>query len=154
MSYTSVITLDRAKTYLRIDDTQNETDQEIVSMIESALSYIERKTNVIMYDRNKEYILENGFVKVYDFPIDIVVSPLVFEREKKALHSNFTCDEEEDTLVLNIGYDDPANVPSELISAALQMIKVWYYEAEKQVDMQLIPQSVIDVINIHRRFFL
>jgi hypothetical protein len=152
MSYTSVITLDRAKTYLRIDDTQNETDQEIVSMIESALSYIERKTNVIMYDRNKEYILENGFVKVYDFPIDIVVSPLVFEREKKALHSNFTC--EEDTLVLNIGYDDPANVPSELISAALQMIKVWYYEAEKQVDMQLIPQSVIDVINIHRRFFL
>ncbi len=154
MSYTSVITLDRAKTYLRIDDTQNETDLEITAMIEAALSYLERKTNIIMYDRNKEYILENGCVRVYDFPIDTVVSPTDYTREKKRLHSNFTCDASEDTLILNIGYDDPADVPSELVSAALQMIKVWYYEAEKQADMALIPQSVLDVINVHRRFFI
>jgi hypothetical protein len=32
------------------------------------------------------------------------------------------------------------------------MIKVWYYESEKQVNTTLIPESVMQAIDVNRRF--
>ena len=44
-AYLDVITLERAKNYLRIDADLMEDDAEIESMINGALRYIEKRTN-------------------------------------------------------------------------------------------------------------
>ena len=155
MSYLDVITLAQAKTYLRIDDTQNETDAEITQMIKSALSYLEKKTNHIFYARDISYYLNKGCIRVYDYPINLKDSLLLpddLEEENRSLYSIFTTSSS--SLVLNVGYKLTTLVPPELIDAALQMIKVWYYEAEKQANTTLIPESVKEVIEVNKRFIL
>ena len=52
---------------------------------------------------------------------------------------------------LNVGYGTD-EVPDDLIQAMLQIIKIWYYEAEKQVNSTLIPESVKEVIDLYKRF--
>lgn len=145
MSYLTVITLARAKNYLRVDLADDDT--EITSMINASLSYIERRTNHILFPREKTY---TGVcqVKVYDYPINSITTvPTPFFLD----YSMFRIFPNDKTVNLNVGY--AANtVPDELIQAALQMLKVWYYESEKQVNIALIPESVKDVINVFRRF--
>lgn len=148
MAYINVITLERAKTYLRVDEVFSEDDAEITSMINAALRYIEKYTNHLVYSREQVY---NGFcqVKVYDYPINSIVTdpaPMV------CYFSTFAVFPNDKTVTLNVGYDDPATVPDELIQAALQMIKVWYYESEKQVNSTLIPESVKMALDVYRRF--
>ena len=147
MSYLSVITLERAKNYLRVDLDFDTDDAEITSMINGALRFIEKRTNHIMFARDVVYT-GSCQVKVYDFPINsIVTNPAPF----KVDFATFTIYPDVKEVELNVGYG--ANeVPDDLIQAALQMIKVFYYESEKQVNTTLIPESVIQIIDINRRF--
>ena len=148
MSYLSVITLERAKNYLRIDTTLTDDDAEITAMINSACSYIEKRTNLIFYPRNKTY---KGAcqVKVYDYPINsIVTDPAPFAYEQPM----FTIYPDVKKVELNVGFIDPTDIPDELIQACLQMIKVWYFESEKQVNTTLIPESVKEAIALNQRF--
>ena len=148
MSYINVITLSRVKNYLRLDECFLEDDNEIVSMINAACRYIEKRTNHILYARDATY---NGKcqVKVYDYPINsITTTPTPF----KVDFALFTCYPDVKIVQLNVGYVLPTDVPDELIQAALQMIKVWYYESEKQVNSTLIPESVKEVVELYRRF--
>ena len=148
MAYIDVITLDRAKNYLRIDTTLTDDDAEITAMINGACSYIEKRTNLIFYPRNKVY---KGAcqVKVYDYPINsIVTDPAPFAYEQPM----FTVYPDVKTVELNVGFVDPNDIPDELIQACLQMIKVWYFESEKQVNTTLIPESVKEAIDLNRRF--
>ena len=147
MSYLDVITLERTKNYLRIDLDLTDDDLEITSMINASLRYIEKRTNHIMFIQEKTY---TGVcqVKVYDYPINsIVTNPTPF----LVPFSMFTCYPDVKEVILNVGYAQD-EVPDELIQAALQMIKVFYYESEKQVNTTLIPESVKEVIDIYRRF--
>ncbi len=76
MAYIDVISLASAKLYLRVDDTLTEDDAQITNMISSALKYVEDKTQILVYARSKTYRMINGFVKVYDFPINSIITPL------------------------------------------------------------------------------
>ena len=148
MSYLSVISLERAKAYLRIDTTLTDDDAEITAMINSACSYIEKRTNLIFYPRNKTY---KGAcqVKVYDYPINSIVtdpSPFAYEQPMYTIYPDVK------KVELNVGFVDPNDIPDELIQACLQMIKVWYYESEKQVNTTLIPESVKEAIALNQRF--
>ena len=148
MAYIDVISLERAKNYLRIDTTLTDDDAEITAMINGACSYIEKRTNLIFYPRNKTY---KGAcqVKVYDYPINsIVTDPAPFAYEQPM----FTIYPDVKKVELNVGFVDPNDIPDELIQACLQMIKVWYFESEKQVNTTLIPESVKEAIDLNRRF--
>ena len=148
MSYLSVISLERAKNYLRIDTTLTDDDAEITAMINAACSYIEKRTNLIFYPRNKVY-KGSCQVKVYDYPINsIVTDPAPFAYEQPM----FTIYPDVKTVELNVGFVDPNDIPDELIQACLQMIKVWYFESEKQVNTTLIPDSVKEAVDLNRRF--
>jgi len=147
MSYLTVITLERAKNYLRIDSDLTDDDAEITSMINAACGYVEKRTNHIFFEREKTYIGACQ-VKVYDYPINsITTDPAPFV----AHFSMFDIFPDVKTVDLNVGYAADT-VPDELIQACLQMIKVWYYESEKQVNSTLIPESVKEVIDVFRRF--
>jgi len=148
MSYLSVISLERAKNYLRIDSALTEDDNEITSMINAALRYVEKRTNHLVYAREATY---SGAcqVKVYDYPNNSITTdpaPWLVER------TMYTIFPDVKTVDLNVGYETPDLVPDELIQAALQMIKVWYYESEKQVNSTLIPESVKEALDVYRRF--
>jgi len=149
--YIDVISLDRAKLYLKIDEGQTVTNDEITSMINSSLSFIEKRTNHIFKTRDKVYYRDCSLVqqvKVYDYPIDNSVTELdITYRPTYAIVPTV-----DDMVTLTIGYDTVDDIPNELIDAALQLIKVWFYESEKQVNTSLIPLSVMEAIDSNRRF--
>jgi len=150
-TYLDVISLEKAKLYLKIDTLQTETDNEITSMINSSLSFIEKRTHHIFKTRNKVYYKDCSLVqqvKVYDYPIDNTVTLLDIQyRTLYAIVPTVN-----DTVTLTIGYTSLDDIPSELIDAALQIIKVWFYESEKQENTSLIPLSVLQAIDTNRRF--
>lgn len=153
-NYTDVISLERAKLYLKVDASQTETDDEIISMINSSLSFIEKRTNHIFKTRNKIYYKDCNLVEkttVYDYPINNTdgegfISGIVYKTNKAIVPTV------EGFVTLNIGYSDADDIPNELIDSALQLIKVWFYESETQSNTTLIPLSVMQSIDVNRRF--
>jgi hypothetical protein len=145
MSYLDVITLERAKNYLRIDDCLIDDDNEIVSMINAACRFVEKRTNHIFYPQDKTY-RQGCQVKVYDYPISDFGDYFVCHFSTFVVFPNDT------EVTLNVGYENPEDVPDELVQACLQMIKTWYYESEKQVNTTLVPESVLQAIDVNRRF--
>lgn len=144
--YLSALPLDEVKLFLKIDDEQNETDEEIVNMINASLQFIEKRTNIIMFARNHTYYGCN-FVNVYDYPINTADAG-----QKRNTYTIVpTIDGE---VTLNVGYLSSLDIPSDLKQAALQMIKVWFYESEKQINTSLIPTNVIEVIDANKRFIV
>lgn len=147
MSYLSVITLERAKNYLRVDLDFDTDDSEITSMINAACRYVEKRTNHILYARDITY-KGSCQVKVYDYPINSIVTvPTPF----KVDFAMFTVCPDVKEVELNVGYGTD-EVPDIFIQSALQIIKIWYYEAEKQINSQMIPISVTEALDVEKRF--
>ena len=147
MAYIDVITLERAKNYLRVDLDFDTDDSEITSMINAACRYVEKRTNHILYARDITY-KGSCQVKVYDYPINsIVTDPAPF----KVDFAMFTVYPDVKEVELNVGYGTD-EVPDIFIQSALQMIKVWYFESEKQVNSQMIPISVTEALDVEKRF--
>jgi hypothetical protein len=150
-NYIDVISLEQAKLYLKIDDAQTITDNEITGMINSALSFIEKRTNHIFKTRDKVYYKDCALVqqvKVYDFPIDNTVTELdIVYRPLYAIVPTI-----DDVVTLTIGYDNLDDIPSELIDSALQLINFWFYNSETNNAMNTIPDFVMQNIDINRRF--
>lgn len=153
MSYLNVLPLATMRDYLGIDDTQNETDAEIISMIRSSMSYIERHTNIMLYARDKEYLVEDGCVKVYDHPINSLVDPDKATSVKRSLYTNYFVDAIYDSITLNVGFEQPTDVPTELIDLAKVIVKVMYFEQESnQSFKEMLPGWVNDILNSNKRF--
>lgn len=159
MAYTDLISLNEAKTYLRIDDTLTDDDNSIVRMINSAFSWIEKRTNVYVVQRNKTYDITDGYARIYDYPINTDLSTLTdYEFTKKGLYY-IVCDSTGETteLTLDIGEIDPANVDTELIQVAYEIIEFYYYQSKegigKTLDESLSPMSK-EFIMVNKRFFI
>ena len=127
MAYVDVVTLSDAKIYLRVDDTLSEDNTQITRMINAALSYIERYTNVYVFARLKTYVVVDNCIRVYDSPINSLVDPVDADVTIKTLYNTYTTGTDEDILSLNVGYVDPNDVPDELKEIALEMIDLMYY---------------------------
>lgn len=149
-SYLEVISLERAKLYLKIDELQTVTDDEITSMITSALSFIEKRTGHIFKTKSKTYYNTPcvNSVVIWDYPIDN--SELALDIEYRQL--NAIVPTSNGSVTLTVGYKTLDEIPNELIDAALQLLKVWFYESEKQSNTTLIPLSVMEAIDVNRRF--
>lgn len=149
MSYLTVITRQQAKDFLKVDDIS--TDNEIDRMIKAALSYIEKQTNYFVYQRNKTYTLQDGKVKVYDFPINGDV-PEGFEREQKTLWSNYTTTGTETELTLDIGFESVDDIPSDLLEVAYEILDTLYYAPETGKTIRDLSTYSKGVIDSYRRF--
>jgi len=153
MSYLNVITLGHAKKYLRVDEELIDDDCQIERMIKSALSTLERRTNILFYARDKKYIFNDNCVKVYDYPINSVVSTFDVDTEQKTLFTNYHTNTTDNEIVLNVGFENKDDIPFELIDCALQYIKYLYYEAETNTaNKGGLPSWLNDMINQNKRF--
>jgi hypothetical protein len=139
-------------------------------MIKSALSYIERHTNVLMVQQaTKEYIVKNRCVRVYDYPINSVVKGIDddaaditltyksnYNREFKSLYTlYYNLDSDAEKLVLDVGYANPSNVPTELIDLAKVIVKVMFYEQETNESFnEMLPGWAKEVLHSNKRFIV
>jgi len=147
--YIDVISLEQAKLYLKIDDGQTATDNEIIGMINSALSFIEKRTNHIFKTKDKVYYKDCNLVqqvKVYDYPITTEGLDIQY-RQLYAIVPTV-----DDTVTLSLGYSSVEDIPSELIDSALQLINFWFYNSETKNAMNTIPDFVMVNIDVNRRF--
>ncbi len=152
MAYIDVITLAEAKTYLRIDDTLTEDDASITQMIQAALSKIETYTNNYVFSRNKTYNVQDNCIRVYDYPVNTVITSDV-EVKHYSGYSIYTLNGE--TLELNIGHDLPADVPSALKESGLAILKIMYYEQQTNEKVKdSIPEWTKVMLDQYRRFIV
>jgi len=152
IAYTDIISLERARIYLRVDDGMNEDDAEITSMIKAAFLFMERYTNHIFINREFKQLVPP---KIYNYPItEISGVPEDDWNNYYQRNMDYYCSERRTPVLTTYkaGYEEVAEVPDDFIQAALQMIKVWYYESEKQENSTLIPISVTQVLDTYRRF--
>ena len=156
MAYIDVLTLAEAKNHLRVDTTDD--DAAITRMINSALSYLESLTNVMVYQRDKTYLMVDGQVLVYDYPINSVESPADYdsdETERKHNYNIYNYGTDTTDLTLSVGYALAADYPQELKEVALEIIDLMYFanETGKNYKKDLSELSK-DVINRYKRFYL
>lgn len=155
MSYLTVITLAQAKEYLRVDDTLTEDDAQITRMINGALAYVEKWTNILVFDREKTYLMVNGCINVYDYPINSVTTPTDINVDYKTLYNQYyTTSVDTSDLVLDVGYDDPDDIPQDIIEVAYEIISLFYYEKETGKGVKDLSSLSIDVLNTNKRFIL
>ena len=151
MSYISVISLETAKNYLRVDDDLTEDDNSITSMINAALRHIENYTNVLVYARDKSYDFDDEVLRVYDYPINNTITADVTS-ERKSLYTNYSGSVS--LLELNVGYVDPLEVPDDLIQVALEMIDIMYYIQKGGESKALITPLMQDILDSNKRFII
>ena len=85
--------------------------------------------------------------------MDIYDYPLTYTGDlTKLSYSNKVRFDADSVTIDSVGYASRADVPDALIEAALQMIKCFYYEAEKQVNTTLVPDAVHQILAAYRRF--
>lgn len=153
-NYTDVISLEQAKDYLKIDAGQTETDNEITQMINSALSFIEKRTQHIFKTRDKVYYKDCALVQqvtVYDYPInnpegENFIDGIIYKTNKAIVPTV------NGFVTLNIGYSSVDHIPSELIDAALQLINFWFYNSETKNAANSVPDFVVANMDVCRRF--
>ena len=151
MSYISVISLETAKNYLRVDDDLTEDDNSITSMINAALRHIENYTNVLVYARDKSYDFDDEVLRVYDYPINSTITADVTS-ERKSLYTNYSGSVS--LLELNVGYVDPLEVPDDLIQVALEMIDIMYYIQKGGESKAVITPLMQDILDSNKRFII
>lgn len=146
MTYNEILPLATVKNYLRLDSSFTTDDQDIERMVRSAFGFIEKQTGYVLQLReNVTYKRAYcGFIDIYDYP---VIYSGNLTRLDYAGKVRFDADE----VTVNLGYDDINDIPSALIDCALQMIKVWYFEAEKQENTTLIPENVKQILMTYKR---
>lgn len=146
MTYAEILPLEEVKNYLRLEDDFTEDDTALERMVRSALQFIEKRTNHVLQLRTDvNYTSNNNCITVFDYPIRYSGDDIVlYYSDKTVFHSN--------NVSVDLGYLTLEDIPSAFIDAALQMIKTWYFEAEKQANTTLVPENVLQIINTYRRF--
>jgi hypothetical protein len=156
MAYIDVIPLEDAKVYLRVDDTLTEDDNSITRMINAALEYVEDWTNILVYDRTKSYISQNGCCTVYDAPINSVVTPASADDYTQTIKHGYSVFDVTSTLTeieLNVGHQNVSDIPQSIIDCAYEIIDLMYYSHEtgKTVEKDLSELSK-NILNKNKRF--
>jgi len=156
-SYLDLISVAQAKVYLRIDDTLNEDDSDIEQMIKASFLFIERYTNHIFINRSFEQMVPP---KIYNTPVTEIDGESqdnfdwdnYYQRNYDKIYGPFGSYIPPIKVSYKAGYLNTEDVPADLIQSAKQLLKVWYYESEKQENSTLIPISVRQVLDSYRTF--
>ena len=153
MAYIDVVSLAEAKQFLRVDDGFTADDSLITMCINVAGDYVERHTNHLLFSREKTYKFFDNKKRVYDYPINSITSPAEADMEitEYSLYTLYESTSED--LVLNVGYDDPADVPAMLKLKMLEIIDAMYPGNDNSA-ITNISDDLFESISEYRRFTL
>ena len=151
MAYSSIISLQEAKNYLRVDEDFTDDDLSIQAMLKSAIRYVENFTPHYFFAKDVQKIIIDSKVRVYDFPLNSLVSPT--ENVESKIYPTWTeytvTDSSLTHITVNVGYEASADVPEELKQVVLFLLDMYYYGKEGGL-----PQYHIETLNFHRRFVI
>ena len=151
MAYSSIISLQEAKNYLRVDEDFTDDDLSIQAMLKSAIRYVENHTQHYFFAKDVQRLIIDGKVRVYDFPLNSLVSPT--ENVENKIYPTWTeytvTDSSLTHITVNVGYQASADVPEELKLVALYLLDMYYYGKEGDL-----PQYHIDTLNHYKRFII
>lgn len=156
MSYLTVIPLADAKEFLRIDAGNTADDARIQSMINAACLTVEKETNHILFARDSEYLVKDGSVRVFDFPINSVSVPAndAYTKNESYLSSTYCPDDSDlDKMTLNVGYALAEDVPETLKELIYEYLDLFYYGNSKDGRKEL-SEYAKQIRDQHRRFVL
>lgn len=145
MTALDVISLDDAKECLKVDFPDD--DAIIERNIKSAVSMIEKYTDVYLYQRSENYTLNGCKLEVYDYPI-VFTGVLPTKQDNKAM-SVIIYGLDNSTFTANVGYADVTLIPQNLLDACYKMI-TYLYENRDAYTIGL-PLDVQMLINQYRR---
>ena len=138
-----MIEISKIKKYLRIDD--DAFDSELLELEQTAILHFERNTNVLLSQREKTYTRPK---RIYDFPIADTTE--LNERSNYYTPKEYCVE----SLTLDVGYATPEDVPQDIKTCILMLIKYWYYATEEESLKNTIPPQAQLIINNYRRYFL
>lgn len=145
MNALDVISLDSAKKDLVVDFSDR--DVEITRHIKSAVSIIEQYTDVYLYQREVEYVLQDCSLEIYDSPLEwIGTTP---ERLKNRAMSVIVYGKKGDSYTANVGYADVEEIPQNLVDACYKIIT--YLFENKDIYSVSLPLDVQMLVNQWRR---
>lgn len=157
--YNTVINTESVLNYLRIDKLECDslTINEIENMINSAVSLLQKYTGHYIQPIEQTFVFNNqGEIRCYDFPINSVTEPTDpndYNAVRKTLYTIYQAyDAELETMVINVGYENPQDVPSEFLLAVNECVRVWYYNTEDNNGVGLLPNTVYSMVNDIKRF--
>lgn len=145
MTALDVISLVAAKEYLRVD--YPDQDGVITRNIKSAVSLIEQYTDVMLYERERTYVLLGCSLEIYDSPITFTGT--LPTKTKQMAMSVIIYGKSGETFTANVGYSDPNEIPQNLVDACYKMI-TYLYENRDAYSVAL-PADVQMLINQFRR---
>ena len=145
MNYSNVLRISEVKNYLRVDEDFTDDDTAIARMTKAALQFIEQRTNHLFFQREKTYLRGEKYINIFDYPVSYTGDLTRLDYAGKTVF-------DADAVTVQVGYETVEDIPASLLESALQMVKVFYYESEKQVNTTLIPESVHQILNAYRRF--
>lgn len=134
----SVITLPQAKEFLVVDF--NDRDTEITRHIKSAISYVEKYTNIMLYQRAKSYTMTGCSLEIYDAPITFSNTEL---KKQQNVLSVTVFGKASDVVAATVGYSSVDDMPPELIEAAYKLLTYLFenkdiYSVGLPIDIQLL----------------
>ena len=144
MPYTDIISLSDAKIYLGVDDTSR--DAEITRMIGSALSHLEKVTNIILFDRDITYYYEDGCVRVYDHPINTAINDDVIVKKTYSIYSSAS----DNSITLNVGYANSSEIPPNIVEVGYAILEC-LFDGGKTSDLS---DNVKTMIHNIKRFIV
>lgn len=146
MTPLDIITLEQAKDHLVVD--YPDRDAEIERHIKTAIGFIEKYTNIMMYEREVTYRLNGCGVEIYDYPFQFV-SLIPASRVRNNALSITVYGERDEVITATVGYSNVADVPAPLIEAAYKMIT--YLFENKDIYSAGLPWDVQMLLNPYRR---
>lgn len=146
--YSSVVSTEDAKNYLRIDSDALEDDRAVERMRDAACKFVENWTGYVLVNQDKTYLLKDGQTRIYDFPIVSVVTPTDYEVDELGLYSIYYADAEE--ITLNVGYEVPSDIPQDLRECIFDVIEFYYGSLSDRVLSPLTVQT----LNYYKRFIV
>lgn len=148
-----VISLIQAKSYLVMEGI-SDRDAEIRGLIETSISLVERYTCYRLYERPETFIATTCHTELNYYPVAIESvknsngDDVKYTSKYAPLSLNITVPSQS-IITATVGYDDVANIPSPLISAAYKMI-TYLFENKDAYSVSL-PMDVQLLLNQFRR---
>lgn len=143
MTYNEILPLPEVKNYLRLDADFTADDEAIERMVRAAFEHFEDNTgHIIALRENVVYNRPHG-----ERWLDIYQRPVTYTGELTKIDGFGVTKFDADTVTVTLGYTSRDKIKSKIIEAVLQMVKIFYFEAEKQIETTLIPESVNQIIH-------
>jgi hypothetical protein len=172
MDALNVISLDKARKFLKVDFIDADTDEEITDAIKSAVDFVEKQTNYRLYQRNEVIVNDMAELQLFQYPInsitivdqnDVAVDKSTYRVDRWPIrtlikfynmcnrHIYTLADDGElyNKITLDVGFTDTTQIPQSILSAVKQLV-TFFYENRNETSIDK-PNNIMVTLQQYNR---